>query len=212
VIPPLLRERILARAAVARVILEPEHVERLAMYYQLLDRWNRTINLTSLPLATYPDGTLDRLIVEPLILATEVDDSPLTWVDFGTGGGSPAIPLKIVRPAAGLTMVEARERKAAFLREVVSSVGLAGANVLTSRIEDLGGPKMDESVDFITLRALKIERQILDCAVSLLRPRGLLFVFRGDMPLVFNEFPLKVVSHRALAPSRGFVSAFEKTS
>jgi 16S rRNA (guanine527-N7)-methyltransferase len=207
---PLLRERILERAGAAKVTLQPDQVERLASYYDLLDRWNCKINLTSLPLATYPDVTLDRLIVEPLIVAAEIEDSALTWMDFGTGGGSPAVPLKIVRPSARLTMVERRERKAAFLREVVSSLGLADAEVLTSRIEELGSVKQAGSVDFITLRAVRVSQEVLDCAVSLLRPNGRLLVFRGDRPLVFNEFRLKPISHRALTPSTGFVSTFEK--
>jgi 16S rRNA G527 N7-methylase RsmG len=89
----MFRERIVARAGAAKVTLEREQVEHLASYYQLLDRWNRKMNLTSLPLATYPDITLDRLIIEPVIVAAEMDRSQLTWVDFGSGGGSPAVPL-----------------------------------------------------------------------------------------------------------------------
>jgi 16S rRNA G527 N7-methylase RsmG len=107
-------------------------------------------------------------------------------------------------------MVERRERKAAFLREVVSRLRLADTKVLTARIEDLNGLKMEGSVDFITLRGVRLSREVLDCVVSLLGPAGRLLLFRGSMPLVFNEFRLRLIGHRALAPSNGFVSIFGK--
>ena len=52
-------------------------------------------------------------------------ESPV-WFDLGSGNGSPAIPIKLAKPAARLTMVESKERKAAFLREAVRSAQLGG--------------------------------------------------------------------------------------
>ena len=44
-------------------------------------------------------------------------------MDIGSGGGSPAIPFKLAVPRLGLTMVEAKARKSAFLREAVRQLG-----------------------------------------------------------------------------------------
>ena len=73
--------------------------DSLDAYYRLLARWNRTINLTALSLDPLADEALDRLFIEPLAAAPYIrealDVTPLSvWFDLGSGGGSPAIPLK----------------------------------------------------------------------------------------------------------------------
>ncbi len=106
----------------------------LEAYFRLLTQWNAQINLTSLPLNEPSDAAFDRLLVEPLAAARQIPDASQVWYDLGSGGGSPAIPLKIARPALKLTMIESKERKAAFLREAIRTVGLAGTIVLTERL------------------------------------------------------------------------------
>ncbi|MBW8866026.1 MAG: class I SAM-dependent methyltransferase, partial [Acidobacteria bacterium] len=108
--------------------------DALEQYFSLLARWNPKVNLTALPLNPPGDETFDRLFVEPVVAAAHIEplnfrDAPLKWIDLGSGGGSPAIPLKIVRPSWHLTMVEAKERKAAFLREAIRALRLQEADV-----------------------------------------------------------------------------------
>src|SRR6266851_795023 len=105
-------KRLGARAANAGVTLTGHELSQLEAYYELLDRWNAKINLTAFPLDPPTDEALDRLLIEPLIAARYVEDSPIAWFDLGSGAGSPAIPLKILRPRARLTMVESRGKKA----------------------------------------------------------------------------------------------------
>src|SRR5258706_16203374 len=107
------RERLSRRARKASLSLSAQAVDQLEVYYRVLARWNTKVNLTALQLEELTDSAVDRLLVEPLAAARFVLDSPLVWFDLGSGGGSPAIPLKIVRPAARLTMVESKVRKAA---------------------------------------------------------------------------------------------------
>ena len=57
------------------------------------------------------------------------DASDALWFDIGSGGGSPAIPLKLARPTLPLPMVESKTRKAVFLREAVRALGLARREV-----------------------------------------------------------------------------------
>ena len=87
------RDRLLARAHRAGLTLLPSTLDALGAYHSLLTRWNKRINLTSLPLEPLTDHSLDRLIVEPLMAAEYVEDRPIRWFDLGSGGGSPAIPL-----------------------------------------------------------------------------------------------------------------------
>lgn len=206
----LLSSRILDRGLHAGLSIESAQLEKLVQYYLLLERWNEKINLTALRLTSYPEATVDRLLIEPLLAANQIPDSPLTWIDFGSGGGSPAVPLKIVRPQATLTMVEARERKTAFLREVVSNLALPATAVLTSRIEDLGDTGLRGMSDFVTVRALKVDELFLAAAAAVLRPRGRLLVFGSRMSPVFNDFRFVTVAEIALAPLQTGLTVLEK--
>ena len=172
------RERLSRRARKADVIVPPDLLEPLEAYYRLLARWNERINLTALPLRAPTDATFDKLLVEPITAARFVPETPIDWFDLGSGGGSPALPLKLVRPAARLTMVEAKTRKAAFLRESIRALALSGAGVMDVRFESLAErPDIARSVDVVTTRAVKADSALMGAAAKLLRPGGRLLLF-----------------------------------
>lgn len=171
--------RLTGRIQAAGLRLTPgkEDLGRLERYYQALAKWNRRINLTSLVLDGFPARSLDRLFIESFVAAEHIEDSPAVWLDLGSGGGSPAIPLKIVRPRLALTMVESKAKKAAFLREAAHAVGLADVDVLATRIEAIGHRIEPGSVDLATVRAVRLDPSILSLIEGLLRPSARLFLF-----------------------------------
>jgi 16S rRNA (guanine527-N7)-methyltransferase len=163
------------RASEAGVSVSADQITYLRTYYELLARWTQKINLTSLRLDDYPSQTIDRLLVEPLLAAPFLPAGSPSWFDLGTGSGSPAVPLRIAHPGGSLEMVEARERKAAFLREVVRVLGFQDA-VRTTRIEDFATASRS-SADVITMRAVKPTLAILHAVARLLKPGGRLLMF-----------------------------------
>ncbi len=177
------------RVAKADVLMpSAEVIERLEQYYALLSRWNKRINLTSLALEDAPPGTLDRLIVEPLAAARYVSEAPISWVDLGTGGGSPAIPLKIVRPAAALTMVEATTKKATFLKEVVRELQLGEALVENARIEEFEArTAVKDSFDLVSTRAVRMTGTLFAAIRNLLKPEGQLHLYANRPPEVTSS-------------------------
>jgi 16S rRNA (guanine527-N7)-methyltransferase len=174
-----LRRRLIDRSVPLNVTLATPQVDQLQIYFELLVRWNRRINLTALPLEPLGDETLDRLFIEPLLAARHVQASPLTWFDLGSGGGSPAVPLRVLRPEARLTMVEARAKKAAFLREVARELNLANVNVVNLRLEDWS--PILHSAQLVTTRALRIDVELLSLARRFMSTDGQLFLF-GTAP------------------------------
>ena len=64
--PHDVRSRLVRRAAKSNIFIDDPLADRLAGYYELLARWNRKINLTSLENL---DEAIDRLILEPLVAA-----------------------------------------------------------------------------------------------------------------------------------------------
>lgn len=181
------RERVMERAGRARVAVNPAELQKLEEYYQLLARWNGRINLTSLPMTGFPAETIDRLIVEPLAAARFVEDSSMIWFDLGSGGGSPAIPLKVVRPRLRLVMVESRSRKAAFLREAVRSLDLAETTVVSGRVEELD-TAAHGLAELVTIRAVRLDGEFLTAATALLSPSGRIILFGSEPKAVVEGF------------------------
>jgi len=169
--------RLTRRAGRAGLSLPDDLVEKLAAFHALLARWNQKINLTSL---ADPDEAIDRLILEPLLAARDVPAAASQFMDIGSGGGSPAIPLKLALPHLELTMVEVKVRKSAFLREASRHLELARTVVETSRVEELlARPQLHEVFDLITMRAVRIEARMLNTIQAFLKPGGIVLLFRG---------------------------------
>lgn len=193
------RERLREQAEAAGLSLDLAQMGHFEHYFRLLHHWNRAINLTALPLAGFPDRTLNRLFIEPLQAAQFVEDAPLLWFDLGSGGGSPAIPLKIMRPLLRLRMVESRSRKAAFLSEVVRSLSLTTTEVLSVRIEELAQSAPAGHGDLLTIRAVRIEEGLLQAAAALLRLDGRLLLFGSEFSRAGDHGDFRVIQQISLA-------------
>ncbi len=181
------------RTAAAGVTIDEAVLDRLFAYYELLARWNRTINLTALPLDPITPSTLDRLIVEPLAASTLIPSDASSsaasglarWLDIGSGGGSPAIPLRIVRPAGALIMAESRSRKAAFLREAARILALENTWVETARFEELAGrSEYAGRCSLATCRAVRADVPFLRAVRRLLMAGGRLVFFGSTSAVV----------------------------
>jgi 16S rRNA (guanine527-N7)-methyltransferase len=168
--------RILRRAERLGLEVGADALRQVATYFDLLHRWNRTVNLTALDEG---EEALDRLIIEPLIASRWLPGSGLL-LDVGSGGGSPAIPLKVSRPALDLVMVESKTRKAAFLREVTRQTGLAGVRVEARRLEELlSDPTLHEAADVVSVRAVRVDRRLLTRLLAFAKPQGHVLLFSG---------------------------------
>ena len=155
--------------------LDPHHTDALLAYLQLLDRWNRTYNLTAIrdPREMVGKHLLDSLAMHPHL------DGIARLADLGTGPGLPGIPLAIVRPALQVTLVESNGKKARFLREAVRQLALENAQAVQSRIEDHDAPG---AFDAITARALATLPAIVALGGHLLAPQGRLLAMKGALP------------------------------
>jgi len=173
--------RLVSRARAVGLAVENSELSQLAKYYELLRHWNLRLNLTSLPLIPVSDEAVDRLFVEPLVAARFLlsDASAklpahAAWFDLGSGGGSPAIPMKVAAGSWRLTMVESKSRKVAFLREVVRALALDTAETVDARFEDL----VAVEADVLTVRAVRLDAGFAMSAGRLLKPAGALAAFQ----------------------------------
>lgn len=119
-------------------------VEQLYSHYQLLVRWNRVLNLTSI-------AELEEVVVrhycESLFLGLHLPPESVSVLDVGSGAGFPGIPMAILRPDCRFTLAESHQRKAVFLRE--ASRALDNVRVAARR-----GERIEETFDWVVSRAV----------------------------------------------------------
>ena len=146
----------------------------LLEYLTLLDRWNKTYNLTAI---RDPREMVTRHLLDSLAMAPFVSSG--TLADLGTGPGLPGIPLAITHPGLQVTLVESNGKKCRFMREAVRKLGLANARVAEGRAEALDQP---EGFDNLTARAMDTLDGIIRVGSHLLRPGGRLLAMKGVVP------------------------------
>jgi 16S rRNA (guanine527-N7)-methyltransferase len=174
--------RIADRAARVAIPIETGVPQQLAEYLQLLARWNRRINLTALKVDPPTDEAIDRLLIEPLVAAGRIEPSDRLAVDVGSGGGSPALPMKIAAPALRMVLVESRVKKCAFLREAVRHLGLTDVSVENERVEDLARrSELQGAADLVTMRAVAPSHELWGSIRALVKPGGRFFWFGGRL-------------------------------
>ena len=138
------------------------------------------MNLTAVSLEPPTDDAIDRILTEPVIAAAELQGSSGLLVDLGSGGGSPAIPLRIMNPELRLFMIESKARKSAFLREAVRQLHLADAEVLTTRFEDAATlPNLAGKASWLSVRAVRADRALWHSVAALAAPGGHVLWFRS---------------------------------
>ena len=92
--------------------------------------------------------------------------------------GQPGLVLAMVRPEVTITLLEPMERRCRFLEQCVTELGLANASVLRSRAEDAlraGLPR----ADIATARAVAPLPRLVELAVGLVRPGGMVLAIKG---------------------------------
>ncbi len=162
-------------AAALGLDLLPETVRQFNFYLTQLKLWNARVNLTGLK--TDRDMVvkhfLDSLAVLPFLGAAR------SLADLGTGPGFPGLALKLVRPELRLTLVEAREKKAAFLEYLVSCLKLEGVTVVKTHLTVEEARQWGPRFEAVVSRATYILLRFLEVAAPLLVPGGLALALKG---------------------------------
>jgi 16S rRNA (guanine527-N7)-methyltransferase len=150
---------------------------KLLGYLTLLEKWNRTHNLTSIRGAErmVSHHLLDSLAVLPHLSLRAGE----RLIDVGSGGGLPGIPLAIARPEWQVALLDSSQKKAAFLRQAAAELKLANAAVVEARAERFAPVRRFEVV--IT-RAFSDLAQFAAAATHLLAPGGRLVAMKGAYP------------------------------
>jgi 16S rRNA (guanine527-N7)-methyltransferase len=134
--------------------LPPSQTRILAAYCDELSRWNKRINLTGLAGA----DMVRRLVVEPVWIGLQLKPAGVV-ADIGSGNGSPAIPLHVACSLQTSHLIEARAKRAAFLRYVAATLKLSGLQIHKARFEEVA--KSLGNLDWITLQGVGLDAELI---------------------------------------------------
>ncbi len=172
--------RFLAQCDRFGIALEPEEIERLGRYLGLLLVNDERLNLTAIK---DPEDGFCRHLFDALTLLSALDELPdgASVADVGSGGGLPALPLAVVKPALSFTLVEATAKKAHFLREAARTLGLERVTVVAERAETVGrDPSHRDRHAAVTARAVGPLRVLLELTLPLVAPGGFAVLVKGE--------------------------------
>jgi len=130
-----LRRMLAEGAQMLEIPLSEQQTDAFLVYLVELEKWNRKINLTSI---RDEQGIIVKHFLDSLsYLKGFTPDAGTALLDIGSGAGFPALPLKIACPDLSVTLVEAVNKKASFLRHILRTLNIQGAEVAAKRTEQL---------------------------------------------------------------------------
>jgi 16S rRNA (guanine527-N7)-methyltransferase len=177
--PQAFRQRLVAAAGWA----ERPGADRLHVHYEELRKWNPRVALVG-PAAA--EDIVERHYAESLAALPRLPTAARI-LDLGSGAGFPGLILAAALPDAEVTLVEARERKWAFLMAAAQRCELS-VRCLNARVALPLPEAFPQQVEAITVRALRLPEDLLSRLARHLAPAGRLLIWTGTPPSVPAQF------------------------
>ena len=145
-------------------------------YYKLLLYYNEKFNITAI---TDKKEVYLKHFIDSLLCIDKLSGD--NFLDIGSGGGFPAVPIKILKPEISMTMIEATGKKCEFLKAIISELGLKNAFVINGRCEDLAkNLTYREKFDTVTSRAVAKLNTLSEYCLPFVKEGGYFVAFKGD--------------------------------
>ena len=159
----------------AGFFLDGEKLELFEKYYEILSFYNEKFNLTAI---TEKSEVYLKHFVDSLTGAKFINGD---FLDVGSGGGFPAVPIKILKSELKATLLEATGKKCEFLRELIKELGLKNTEVICGRAEELAHDKFyREKFEFCTARAVAALPALCEYCLPFVKKGGKFVAYKGD--------------------------------
>ena len=145
-------------------------------YFNLLCEANKTVNLISRKTPFQDYWTVHFL--DSILPVGLFDFAGKKILDFGTGGGLPGIPLKLLYPTSEMYLLDSTKKKILIVKNIVKKLDLKECFTIVSRLEDLDR-KWDSYFDFIVCRSVKILPRYKKIMFRLLRNNGRIILYKS---------------------------------
>jgi 16S rRNA (guanine527-N7)-methyltransferase len=154
-----LSESAIAELLAPYVSIKEGLASQLAVYLDLLLRWNARTNLTAI---RQPEEIVRRHFGESLFAAEHLGEPlPDTLLDLGSGAGFPGLPIALAHPEIAVILAESQNKKSTFLREAVRTLGLKNVEVWAGRAESFPAGR---SFHTVAMRAVEDMAAALEVA------------------------------------------------
>lgn len=149
--------------------------EQLVGYVQLLDKWNKAYNLTSVrdPMEMLVKHILDSLVVSPHLVGER-------FIDVGSGPGLPGIPLAIMHPDKEVVLIDSLGKRIRFLKQVIHDLKINNVLPVQSRVEEFDP---ESGFDGVLSRAFASMTDMVNWCQHLPKPNaGVFLALKGVRP------------------------------
>ncbi|MCD6181785.1 MAG: 16S rRNA (guanine(527)-N(7))-methyltransferase RsmG [Candidatus Cloacimonetes bacterium] len=151
-------------------------MEQFERYLDALLAANSVVNLVSRK--TLPEEYWTRHFLDSLVPLLWYDFTGATILDFGTGGGLPGIPLKIMHPDAVVYLLDSRQKKIDAIKKIMKSLDGDECFTIVSRLEELG-KRWYARFDYIVCRSVKIEPRYVAPLLNMVKPGGKILLYKS---------------------------------
>jgi 16S rRNA (guanine527-N7)-methyltransferase len=192
-------------AAELGVVLSAVHLSQFDRFLAELQKWNRRINLTS---ANTIEEVITRHILDSLAGLAVLSDLPsgAAVADLGSGAGFPGLPIKIVRPDLDMTLIEPREKRAAFLTTVCALLKLQGLTVVEATLSAKHLPSdLEGRFRGVVMRAVTQPQEARVLATPLLTAGGRIVIWVSEQQV--EDLGSEFAVHRYRIPGTNVARA-----
>ena len=155
----------------AEIQLTDRQKDQLIQLVQLLNKWNKAYNLTSVrdPQEMLVKHILDSIVVSPYLQGDR-------FIDVGTGPGLPGLPLAIINPTKQFVLLDSLGKRISFIRNAVRELGLTNVEPVLSRVEEY---QPEQKFDGVLSRAFASLKDMTDWCHHLLKKDGYFYALKG---------------------------------
>ena len=155
----------------AEIQLTDRQKDQLIQLVQLLNKWNKAYNLTSVrdPQEMLVKHILDSIVVSPYLQGDR-------FIDVGTGPGLPGLPLAIINPTKQFVLLDSLGKRISFIRNAVRELGLTNVEPVLSRVEEY---QPEQKFDGVLSRAFASLKDMTDWCHHLPKKDGYFYALKG---------------------------------
>ncbi|MGB0834499.1 MAG: 16S rRNA (guanine(527)-N(7))-methyltransferase RsmG [Psychrobium sp.] len=150
------------------------HQAQLVSLVQLLNKWNKAYNLTSV---REPREMLVKHIMDSIVVSPHLDGQ--RFIDVGTGPGLPGLPLAILNPDKEFFLLDSLGKRIRFIKQVIHELGLKNVTPVQSRVEEF---EDNQGFDGVISRAFASLDDMLDWCHHLPHSQGKFYALKGLVP------------------------------
>jgi len=154
--------------------ISAQHQQKLILLVELLNKWNKAYNLTSV---RDPKDMLVKHIMDSVVVSPHLEGK--RFIDVGTGPGLPGLPLAILNPDKEFFLLDSLGKRIRFIKQVIHELGLKNVKPIQSRVEEFND---NQGFDGVISRAFASLDDMLDWCHHLPHSQGKFYALKGVVP------------------------------